>query len=162
MEEPTLRVDADGCDADNLCYSGAVSVKADPAFPWAALVDRAVEDGWTGVEALASFDGTVAEAVATNHSAFGQHVADVVWCVRDLDDNGQPRTHAAADCGFEPGLSRFWDAGRILGVELVFRAGTITAPLGPDLATLTGAAEGDRVPLHVVRDALRMPQAPVD
>ena len=142
MTDDGIRVDADGCEADNLCYSGAVSVSVAPAFPWRTLVSRAVAEGWVGVEALGGFAGSVADAVAANYSAFGQQAGDAVWSIKALD-NGRLRTFAAADCGFADGSSRF-AATDIVGVELVLRAGTITAPLTADLAALASAPKGSR------------------
>lgn len=154
-------VDESGCDADNLCYSGGVTVTAAATEGWGALVERAARDGWTGIEALAGFERTVADAMVQNFSAYGQQVADVVWSVRTWDNTERTqRTFAAADCGFRPGGSRFTPAGGrsrydVLDVEFLFRAGTISAPLhDPSLVHLLGVADGDRVPLLRVREAV--------
>lgn len=154
-------VDESGCDADNLCYSGGVSVTAAAAERWDALVERAATEGWTGVTALAGFSGTVADAVGRNFAAYGQQVADVVWSVRTWDrDEGRQHTFAMADCGFLPGGSRFTpEEGRrrydVLEVGFLFRAGTVTAPVhDPALSRLLGVSPGDRVPLPRVRQAV--------
>lgn len=154
-------VDESGCDADNLCYSGAVSVSAAAAEDWGSLVERAAGAGGTGIAALAGFSGTVADAVAENFSAFGQQVADVVSSVRTWDRaHSTQRTFAMADCGFRPGGSRFApERGRrrydVLEVAFLFRAGTITAPLSDaELAGLLDVQLGERVPLARVRHAV--------
>ncbi|MDN5795638.1 MAG: hypothetical protein L0H79_07770 [Intrasporangium sp.] len=154
-------VDEAGCDADNLCYSGAVTVTSAAAEDWGALVDRAAREGWTGIAALAGFSGTVADAVIENFSAYGQRIADVIWSVRTWDRmEDTQRTFAMADCEFHQGGSRFLpEDGRrrydVLEVAFVFRAGTITAPLqDAGLTQLLGVELGERVPLPRVREAV--------
>ncbi len=160
-EPPGIVVDESGCDADNLCYSGGVSVTAAASEDWDGLVERAVDEGWTGIAALAGFSGTVGDAVVHNFSAYGQQVADVVWSVRTRDRDGDTqRTFAMADCGFRLSGSRFApEQGRrrydVLDVEFLFRAGTVTAPLrDAGLARLLDVELGERVPLEQVRRAV--------
>ncbi|WP_347352656.1 hypothetical protein [Intrasporangium sp.] len=156
-----VAVDASGCEADNLCFSGGVSVTVAAAEEWGDLVERAAREGWTGVTALAGLAGTVADAVTGNFAAYGQQVADVVWSVRTWDRAERTqRTFAMADCGFRSGGSRF-AAGEgerrydIVEVAFLFRAGTITAPLDdPALTRLLDVAPGERVPLPRVREAV--------
>lgn len=154
-------VDESGCDADNLCTSGGITVTAAAAEDWGALVERATREGWTGITLLAAFDGTIADAVRHNVRAFGQQAGDAVWSVRTWDRSADTqRTFAMVDCQFRPGGSVFatpegcrrYD---ILEVTLLLRSGTITAPLrDPELARLLGVPEGTRVPLPVAREAV--------
>lgn len=153
-------VDESGCDDDNLCASGTISVTVAGAEDWGALVERATSEGWAGISALAGHSGSVGDAVADNHSAFGRHVADTVWSVRTWDRAADAqRTFAMSECEFCPGGSRFslregvrrYD---ILDVAFLFRAGTVTAPLETELAGLLGVAPGTRVPLSRVREAV--------
>lgn len=154
-----ITVDDTGCDADNLCWSGAVTVTATADEDWPALVELATRSGWSGVSALAAAPGTLGEAVVHNVTAYGQQVADVVASVRtwDLVADTQ-RTFAAADCGFAPGSSRFLDEpGRyeVRQVDLLLRSATITPPLtDEELLDLLGVDRGERVPLADVRDAV--------
>ena len=154
-------VDDSGCDADNLCISGAVSVTAAGGEDWDALVERAVAEGWTGVSALAGLGGSVADAVASNLTAYGQCVGDVVASVRTWDrEVDAQRTFAMVDCEFRPGRSRFTPradgrAYAVLEVTFLFRSGTITAPLtDPALVQLLGVQPGMRLPLSQVRRAV--------
>lgn len=154
-----ITVDDTGCDADNLCWSGAVSVTATADEDWPGLVELATRSGWSGVSALAAGAATVGEAVVHNVGAYGQQVSDVVASVRtwDLLTDAQ-RTFAAGDCGFGPGRSRFLDEpGRydVREVELLLRAATLTPPLtDPALLDLLDVPKGERVPLADVREAV--------
>lgn len=159
-------VDETGCDTDDLVYCGAVQVKVSPGEQWDGLVERAVEAGWVGVEALSWIPGSVTDAVRDNCSAHGQAVADVVVSVRSWDriERAQ-RTFPAVDCGFGPRSSRFQEALAdgtdryvILEVSLLLRQGELTRPItDAELAALLGVTAGGRVPLLRVRQALRPP-----
>lgn len=154
-----ITVDDTGCDADNLCWSGAVAVTVTADEDWPALVELATRSGWSGISALAAVTGTVGEVVVRNPAVHGQQVADVVASVRtwDLVADAQ-RTFAASDCGFAPGRSRFGDEpGRyeVRQVDLLFRSATLTPPLtDPGLLGLLGVERGARVPLTDVRAAV--------
>ena len=156
-----VHVDADACDADNLCSANAVLVTAAGGEDWPALVDRAVREGWTGIAALAACPGTVADAVERNHAAYGESVGDVIWSVRTWDRHDRThRTFAAVDGQFRPGGSRFApDHGDrrydVLEASFLFRTGTITAPiLDAGLLALVHGLPGVRLPLAQVRDAV--------
>ena len=156
-----VHVDADACDADNLCSANAVLVTAAGGEDWPQLVDRAVREDWTGVAALAAYTGTVADAVTHNHAAYGESVGDVIWSVRTWDRHDRThRTFAAVDCEFRPGGSRFTsnDGDRrydVLEVSFLFGTGTITAPIHDEgLLALVHGLPGVRLPLVQVRDAV--------
>lgn len=154
-----ITVDDTGCDADNLCWSGAVTVTATAEEDWPGLVEIATRSGWSGVSALAARPGTIGDAVVHNFSAYGQQVADVVASVRTWDlTSDRQRTFAAADCGFAPGRSRFLDEpGRydVRQVDLLFRAATLTGPVtNVGLLELLGVGRGERVSLVQVREAV--------
>lgn len=156
-----IAVDESGCDADNLCVAGGVTVTVAAAEDWGALVERATREGWTGIAALAGFTGSIARAVERNAAGYGQQVADVIWSVRTRDrDAGAQRTFAMAECEFRPGGSRFVPVHGerrfdVIEATFLFRSGTITAPLADaDLARLIGVVPGSRVPLPRVREAV--------
>ena len=167
MEVPTsatgrpwvVRVNTDGCAVDDLSFCGGVQVSVRGDAPWDDFVEWAVSTEWVGVEALSGLPGTVAEAVATNASAFGQAVADTVASVRtwDVEVDAQ-RTFAAAECGFGPGTSRFAEAaGRfeIRAVSFLMRQGDLSAPVtDPELAALVDIPIGSRASLTTIRSAV--------
>ena len=70
-----LRFDgSDGC--------GGAGITVDAGTPWGAVVDRAVEEGWVGVEALAGIPGSTGATPVQNVGAYGQEVAGVISTVR--------------------------------------------------------------------------------
>jgi len=163
---PTLGVTVDraGCDVDDLVFCGAVQVRVGAEEDWASLVDRAVDSGWAGVEALSAIDGRVGEVTRANAAAFGQAVSDTVVSVRSWDRRTDAqRTFPLVDCDFRPGGSRFQEPLAdgsprylILDVAFLFRQADLTAPVDDgDLADLLGVRTGQRVHLADVREALR-------
>lgn len=173
---PSIKVDDSACDIDDLAKCGGVQVSVPGTDSWAALVQRAVDSEWTGIEALAGFDGTVAEAVRINYAAHGQEVADTLMSVRtwDTQEDAQ-RTFASLDARLGEGTSRLMEqlAGpsggggsgepaatkgalryEVLDVDFLFVQGSLTRPLTKELAAVVGVEPGARVPLRRVADAV--------
>ncbi len=145
-----VRVEADGC-------SGA-SVRVAAGEDWDALVERAVTEGWVGVEALSGIPGSTGATPIQNVGAYGQEVAQTVSRVRAWDrHDGAWRTFAAADCGFAYRHSRFKGSDRYVVVEVEFqlRLGELGAPVAyAELARALGVGIGGRVPLRDMRSAV--------
>ena len=145
------RVDADAC-------SGA-SVTVAAGEGWDDLVAHAVEQGWTGIEALSGIPGAVGATPIQNVGAYGQDVSQTVSRVRTWDrvDRTQ-RTFAAPDCGFSYRHSRFKaDPGRYVVLDVTFQLGLgdLGAPVGyAELARTLGVAAGERAALADVREAV--------
>ena len=92
---------------------------------WDDLVAHAVEQGWTGIEALSGIPGAVGATPIQNVGAYGQDVSQTVSRVRAWDrvDRTQ-RTFAAPDCGFSYRHSRFKaDPGRYVVLDVTFQLG---------------------------------------
>ena len=146
-----VHVDADAC-------SGAmVTVQAGES--WDALVARAVENGWVGVEALSGIPGSVGATPVQNVGAYGQEVAQTIASVRVYDrEEHRVRTMAHADCGFGYRHSRFKAEPQrfvVLSVAFQLRLGTLSAPVAyGELATRLGVDVGGRAPLPDVRAAV--------
>lgn len=162
---PTIGVSVDsaGCDVDDLAFCGAVQVRVGAAEAWGAVVERAVDSGWVGIESLAGAGGSVADVTRVNTSAYGQAVADTVAAVRAWDrETDARRTFPFIECGFRPGGSRFQEVladgslrFEILDVAFLFKQGDLTGPVSnPALASALGIEIGQRVPLAEVRDAV--------
>lgn len=139
------------------CGGAFVTVAA--GEDWDALVERAVTEGWVGVEALSGIPGSVGATPIQNVGAYGQEVAQTVARVRAWDRvEGRVRTLAAADCGFGYRTSRFKrEPGRwvVLSVSFQLRLGDLGAPLAyAELARTLGAQVGERVPAADVRAAV--------
>jgi UDP-N-acetylmuramate dehydrogenase len=146
-----VRVEQDAC-------SGAtVTVAAGEA--WDALVAKAVDEGWVGVEALSGVPGSVGATPIQNVGAYGQEVAETIASVRCWDRRERTvRTIAAAECGFGYRTSRFkQDPTRhvVLTVTFQLRLGDLGAPVRyAELARALGVEPGERVPMAAVRETV--------
>jgi UDP-N-acetylmuramate dehydrogenase len=141
----------------DLCGGAMVRVAA--GENWDALVERAVESGWVGIEALSGIPGLVGAVPIQNVGAYGQEVAETIASVRTLDRRtGEIRTVAAADCGFGYRWSRFKadpTAAVVLSATFQFRLGDLGAPVRyPELARTLGVELGDRAHAADVRRAV--------
>ncbi|MGH7312980.1 MAG: UDP-N-acetylmuramate dehydrogenase, partial [Candidatus Rokuibacteriota bacterium] len=78
-----------------------VVVTAAAGEPWDALVGRAVERGWAGLECLSGIPGSVGATPIQNVGAYGQEVSETVIHVRALDTrDGRVLTMGNHDCRF--------------------------------------------------------------
>ncbi|MGH7309487.1 MAG: UDP-N-acetylmuramate dehydrogenase [Candidatus Rokuibacteriota bacterium] len=69
--------------------------------PWDALVARAVERGWAGLECLSGIPGSVGATPIQNVGAYGQEVSETLVYVRALDTrDGTILTLSNRDCRF--------------------------------------------------------------
>jgi UDP-N-acetylmuramate dehydrogenase len=155
----TPGVSADSDDPDDLACLGAVTVTVAAGENWDALVARAVESGWVGIEALSGIPGSVGATPIQNVGAYGQEVSETLASVRTWDrERAQLRTFAAADCGFGYRTSRFKEEpGRfvVLDVTFLLKQGTLGAPVQyAELAATLGVEQGERAPLADVRAAV--------
>ncbi len=155
----TSGVTADSDDPDDLACLGAVTVTVAAGENWDALVARAVEAGWVGIEALSGIPGSVGATPIQNVGAYGQEVSETLASVRTWDrEEGRLRTFAAADCGFGYRTSRFKEEpGRfvVLDVTFLLKQGTLGAPVKyAELAATLGIEQGERAPLADVRAAV--------
>jgi UDP-N-acetylmuramate dehydrogenase len=102
----------------------AIELTAAAGEPWDALVERAVERGWAGLECLSGIPGLVGATPIQNVGAYGQEVSDTVATVRALDTrDGQIHTFAGRECGFAYRDSRFksGEPGRYLVLSVGYR-----------------------------------------
>src|SRR2546422_1729799 len=107
---------------------GAVELTAGAGEPWDALVERAVSQGWAGVECLSGIPGLVGATPMQNVGAYGQDVSETITRVRVLDlRNCEVDELDREECRFGYRDSRFKreDRGRyvILGVTYRLRPG---------------------------------------
>ena len=146
-----VRVDADAC-------SGAM-VRVAAGEDWDAFVQRAIAEGWVGLESMSGIPGLVGSTPIQNVGAYGREVAETIATVRVWDrvDNAV-RTIAAADCGFAYRTSRFKaDPARYAVLEVAFQLplGDLSAPVGyAELARVLDVESGARVPMGDVREAV--------
>jgi UDP-N-acetylmuramate dehydrogenase len=153
-----VKIETRGIESESdLCGGAYVTVAA--GEPWDDFVAHAIEQGWTGVEALSGIPGSVGATPIQNVGAYGQEVCEVIARVRCWDRGDLAiKTFAAADCGFGYRTSRFKAEPQryvVLSVTFQFRTGSLGAPVKyAELAGKLGVELGQRAPLADVRAAV--------
>lgn len=127
---------------------------------WDDLVQRAVAEGWAGVECLVGIPGAVGAAPIQNIGAYGQEVAEVLVAVDTLDRaTGEPRRFAAAECRFGYRTSRFKaDPERrhiVTGVVMRLRPGGAPTVRYGQVVDAVGEADADLAAVSAVVRELR-------
>ncbi len=133
--------------------------------PWDQLVAQAVDQGWSGIEALSGIPGSTGATPVQNVGAYGQEVAQTVYQVRVWDrSEGRVRTLFNADCAFRYRHSLLKDsmqAGQVtpryVVLEVLFQLfpTELSQPVAyADLARGLGVEQGARVPLAAAREAV--------
>jgi UDP-N-acetylmuramate dehydrogenase len=116
MEVPGFEVVAEDDDTVTLRVGGGEH--------WDKVVKRAVEHGWSGIEAMSMIPGTAGAAPVQNAGAYGQEMADTLVEVEAYDLPAQRFVTLTRDeCGFGYRDSRFkhdW-AGRYVIVSVTLR-----------------------------------------
>lgn len=138
---------------------GGVDVTVQAGENWDALVERAVTDGWLGIEALSGIPGSAGATPVQNVGAYGQDVSATIASVRTFDRyDRQVRTFAAGQCGFGYRTSIFKQAAPrhvVLSVRFQFTRGDLALPIAYEqLARALGVDVGARVPAADVRAAV--------
>jgi len=125
---------------------------------WDALVTRAVEERWSGIEALAGIPGSSGATPVQNVGAYGQDVAQTIASVRVWDRQAQQvRTMSNVDCAFTYRHSLFKGSVRWVVLDVLFQLipGDLSRPVAyADLAAQLGVEVGARVPLAEAREAV--------
>lgn len=151
---------------------GGMSIRVPAGTPWEDVVERAVGEGWVGVEALSGIPGSTGATPVQNVGAYGQEVSGVVSTVR-VWDRGEQRVRTLASVELEFGYrssvlkrslrdgagrpSEFAPTPRyvVLDVGFQLRVGGLSAPISyPELAALLGVAVGKQAPLAEVRSGV--------
>ena len=153
-----VRVATRGITADVSSCSGA-TVTVAAGEDWDAFVASAVEQEWSGLEALSGIPGLVGGTPIQNVGAYGSEVAQTIARVRTYDRaTRRQATFSVADCGFGYRTSRFKaERDRYLVLEVTFQLtlGSLSAPIRyAELARTLGVPVGTRVPAVDVRRAV--------
>ncbi len=139
---------------EGLCV--VVDVAAGEA--WDALVDRAVAEGWSGLECLSGIPGLVGATPIQNVGAYGREVSQMLTRVHAFD-----RIHGAhadldpSECAFGYRTSIFKGKDRwiVTGIELTLEVTTESAPIRYDeLARALSVVPGARAPASRVRETV--------
>ena len=80
---------------DDAGSCGGISIRVPAGTPWEDVVERAVGEGWVGVEALSGIPGSAGATPVQNVGAYGQEVSGVVSTVR-VWDRGEQRVRTLA------------------------------------------------------------------
>jgi UDP-N-acetylmuramate dehydrogenase len=136
-----------------------VEVTAEAGEDWDGLVARAVDEGWSGIEALSGIPGTVGATPIQNVGAYGQEVSATICCVHAFDRVDRAEvTMLGADCEWDYRTSRFKrEPGRYVIGAVTFRFAF--GAEGPaiqyaELARGLDVGLGQRVPSREVREAV--------
>ncbi len=153
-----VKVATRGVVVDSRDQCGGANVVVAAGEDWDGLVARAVEEGWSGIEALSGIPGSTGATPVQNVGAYGQEVAQTIARVRVWDRTDQRvRTMTSVDCRFSYRHSVFKDADRYVVLDVMFQLvpGTMSQPVRyADLAAHLGVEVGARVPLGDARAAV--------
>ncbi|MFW0109981.1 UDP-N-acetylmuramate dehydrogenase [Rothia sp. P13129] len=153
-------------DADS--NETAVTVRVQAGHSWDGFVEHAVNEGWSGVEALSGIPGTVGATPVQNVGAYGSEVAHTITQVRVWDRNtNEIITFSNEELCFSyrdsllkqhmsNGLSRYV----VLSVVFTLEKRAESAPIRyAELARQLGVNAGDRAELQDVREKVLMLRA---
>ncbi len=133
-----------------------VVVEAAAGEPWDALVGRAAEEGWRGLECMSGIPGLVGGTPIQNVGAYGQEVGETITRVRAFDRAAGAFVELdRAACGFGYRASVFKRSDRwiVTSVRFELEVAPTSAPLRyAELVAALGVADGARAPLAEVRE----------
>ncbi|GAB3306301.1 UDP-N-acetylmuramate dehydrogenase [Epidermidibacterium keratini] len=152
----TIGIGHTGIDAQE--SADRVTVRVAAGESWDELVARAVEAGWSGLEAMSGIPGLVGATPIQNVGAYGAETSDVLISVDVWDrQRHERRTLSAAECGFGYRSSIFKYAHRyvVLAVTFELARSEQSAPVRyAELARTLGVTAGESAPLGAVREAV--------
>ncbi|KGN38302.1 UDP-N-acetylmuramate dehydrogenase [Knoellia subterranea] len=153
-----LRIATTGIEVESDDSCGGAMVRVAAGEVWDDVVERAVAEGWSGIEALSGIPGSAGATPVQNVGAYGQEVAQTIARVRVWDRQTQEvRTLSAPECHFTYRHSIFKASAQyvVLDVTFQFRTSEKSQPIAyADLATGLGVEVGARVPLVDAREAV--------
>jgi UDP-N-acetylmuramate dehydrogenase len=127
--------------------------------PWDGVVQRSVEAGLTGIEALSLIPGTTGATPVQNVGAYGQEISQTLTTVEAFDVQARDFvTLSGSDCGFAYRTSRFktTDRGRfyITSITLHLTKGQLMPPFYSSLQRYFEEHGINDYPPAVVRQAV--------
>jgi UDP-N-acetylmuramate dehydrogenase len=140
-----------------------VRLRVQAGEPWDALVERAVDNGWAGIESLSGIPGSSGAAPIQNIGAYGQEVSSSLiaidfldYLTGDIERIPAPRL----GLGYRTSLLKQGRAGLVIAIELELTesadiAQALSQPIAyPQLADALGVRLGDRVPITALRESV--------
>jgi UDP-N-acetylmuramate dehydrogenase len=158
FEGTVVKVATTGVAVDSADLCGGANVTVAAGEDWDGFVARAVEEGWSGIEALSGIPGSSGATPVQNVGAYGQEVAQTIARVRVWDRTQQQvRTMMTMDCRFTYRHSVFKATDRYVVIDVMFQLvlQSLSQPVRyADLAVQLGVRVGDLVPLGEAREAV--------
>jgi UDP-N-acetylmuramate dehydrogenase len=137
---------------------GKVRIDAAAGEDWDVLVERAVTEGWSGVESLSGIPGLVGATPIQNVGAYGHEVKETIAKVRAFDRASQQffeLSTGQCQLGYRTSVFRGKDRYVVTRVVFELEASGSSAPiLYAELARALGVPVGARAPLREVRNAV--------
>jgi UDP-N-acetylmuramate dehydrogenase len=125
---------------------------------WDAVVQYAVANGLTGIEALSGIPGSAGAAPVQNIGAYGQELSAVLDSVEFLDANEREVVRLSAadlELGYRTSTLKRGRLGVVVSLDLRLERGDLSAPVAYDqLASALGVPVGERAPRADVRKAV--------
>jgi UDP-N-acetylmuramate dehydrogenase len=150
-----LRVDVRGVDVRQAEERVFVDVGAGES--WDAFVERAVGEGWCGVESLSGIPGRAGATPIQNVGAYGWDVGETIASVRVFDRLEKTFVDLAREaCHFGYRASLFKSNDRFIVTRVTFALGVeAECPVRyAELARSLSVAPGRRAPLADIRNAV--------
>jgi UDP-N-acetylmuramate dehydrogenase len=125
---------------------------------WDALVDRAVAEGWSGLECLSGIPGLVGATPIQNVGAYGREVSQMITRVNAFDRSRSAHVDLdPTECAFGYRTSIFKGTDRwiVTGIELTLEVSPESAPIRyEELARALSVVPGARAPASRARETV--------
>lgn len=123
-----------------------------------ALVERAVQEGWAGLETLSGIPGTVGATPLQNVGAYGAEISEVTWAVRSYDRQRKQLVRMRAEdlgFGYRTSILRGQSRWIVVEVELELHDSRLGGPMRyAELARALGVGSGGRAPISEIRETV--------
>ncbi|WP_375401316.1 UDP-N-acetylmuramate dehydrogenase [uncultured Amnibacterium sp.] len=140
-----------------------VPIRVQAGESWDDLVAHAVQQGWSGIEALSGVPGSCGASPVQNIGAYGQELAATLTGVEFLDyGTGEVRSLLASELqlGYRTSVFKQGLRGIVLSIDLLLLGPergreALSAPIAyAQLADALGVPLGTRVPIAVLRETV--------
>lgn len=136
----------------------SLSVTVQAGTSWDSVVERSVDEGWSGLAPMSGIPGSTGATPVQNVGAYGSEVAELISGLTVLDRaSGSVETWSPARCGFGFRTSAFKHTDRFVVLDVTFALRA--SPDGPpvryvELARQLGVDPGAVAPSRQVRDVV--------
>lgn len=160
-----IRVATRGMTATRTPGARPVRLTVEAGEPWDDVVAHAVENGWSGIEALSGIPGLAGAAPVQNIGAYGQELSSSLVAIDFLDFDTEKETRVSAaelGLGYRTSALKRGRLGLVVSLELALAddasAGSsrgLSQPIAyAQLAQALNVRIGDRVPVTELRAAV--------